>query len=58
VKPDEPLLAQEYEDQLDQHTKAQLLARVERLLRCDPDDVDTVAFKRNFRDSKQLYEQL
>jgi len=55
---DRPVLAEEYEDNLDRHTKAQLLARVGRLLRYDTADTDETAFKQNSRECKSLYDTL
>jgi len=52
------VLAQEFDDQIDAHTRANLLVRLEKLLRYDSDDTGSVAFQRNFRECQKLYEQL
>jgi len=53
-----PVLRREYDDQIHTHTRANLLVRLEKLLQYDSDDLDDLAFKRNFRDCQKLYEQL
>lgn len=54
----EPVLNREYDDQIHTHTRANLLVRLEKLLQYDGDDLDSLAFERNFRDCQKLYEQL
>lgn len=52
------LLAQEYDDQLSEHTRANLLARVEKLLQYDYTDTGSREFAKNFRECQDLYERL
>lgn len=54
----EPVLGREYDDQLNKHTKANLLVRLEKLLQYDGNDLDSLAFKRNFKDCQMMYEEL
>ena len=54
----EQVLAKEFDDQLYTHTRANLLVRLEKLLECDRDDLDTLAFERNFRECQLLYKEL
>jgi len=58
MKDRELLLAKEYDDQIHTHTRANLLARLEKLLRSDIDDTDNTGFERNFRECQKLYEEL
>lgn len=52
------ILAQEFEKPINKHTKAQLLVRMEKLLQYKSDDIDSVAFTRNFLDCQKLYNEL
>lgn len=52
------VLAQEFDDQIDEHTRANLLVRLEKLIRYDSDDTGDLTFKRNFKECQKLYEQL
>ena len=54
----EQVLAKEHDDQLYTHARANLLVRLEKLLEYDRDDLDTVAFERNFRECQLLYKKL
>jgi hypothetical protein len=51
-------LAQEYDDQIHTHTRANLLVRLEKLLQYSGDDTDSLAFERNFRECQKLYQEL
>lgn len=55
---DDLVLAQEFDDQIHTHTRANLLVRLEKLLQYDSDDLDSLGFQRNFRDCQKLYEEL
>jgi len=55
---EKPVLAQEFDKPMNKHTKANLLARMEKLLRYNGDDLDSLAFERNFKECQKLYEEL
>lgn len=54
----EPVLRREFDDQIHVHTRANLLVRLEKLLEYNQDDLDDLAFERNFRECQKMYEQL
>ena len=51
-------LTKEYDDQLKKHEKANLLARLVKLLEYDEDDIESDGFRQNFLDMKKQYEKL